>query len=465
MFQSGAPYSMRRRGAWMNILDRQVYLDGIHDDSGAINEALLDLSAMGGGGLFLPAARYGIANPILIPSYCWLIGEDRPGIETAGKTGTCLNWVAGLTGPMIQNQNYAAGGVASGDIGFGVKGIAIVGGGLNQPNAGISFRGTSLKPITQFVVEDCQVNWVGGIGIDVEQAEICWIRRNRTDNTGASFANNPTVEACALEINGVTDSFITENDVTSAMLVANVGHNVGFGIHVNGAGYNYIAGNNAFLSSTGIEVYSTKGNRLIGNRANTNLFPGIVVQAIAPYNALVGNHCVNNGQYNPNAYDGIQLDYADAIALGNVCFDDQTPTKTQRYGISLTANATRATVIGNHVQGNRTGGISATGAALNAIIALNNGYNPVGLLATPFDNTNNYIGILGSSGTVTASKTYTNHGIRIKIYVSGGTAVAVSINGASVPYATAGSFYDLEPNDTITFGAFSGAPTVIVLGA
>jgi len=106
-------------------------------------------------------------------------------------------------------------------------------------------------------------------------------------------------------------------------------------------------------------------------------------------------------------------------------------------------------------------------ATTELLIKGNPPYNPCKYVASPFRNTATpYLVSVryGDSASPVANRTYTCRFVPLTLYVSGGTDVSVTINGQAVPYNTAGSTYTLEPEDTINFGAFTVAPTIIAMG-
>jgi hypothetical protein len=92
------------------------------------------------------------------------------------------------------------------------------------------------------------------------------------------------------------------------------------------------------------------------------------------------------------------------------------------------------------------------------------GDTPTGFVTDCFDTSSSLISPFpaGSTAAVpTASTTYTVEIRSVVLYAYGGTSVAVTVNGVSVPYDTTnGSTYVLDPGDTINFGAFTGTVTV-----
>ena len=124
----------------------------------------------------------------------------------------------------------------------------------------------------------------------------------------------------------------------------------------------------------------------------------------------------------------------------------------------------------NNVRGNTTAAITVdAGKNANGWIKNNPGYNPVGVLATPFDNVNHLVETNGdAAGPTVASQDYIiiNIPCRIISTDSGNTDCSIAIKDVGGNTIESGlSTYDnwLEIGWTINWGAFTGAaPTVTV---
>jgi len=145
-------------------------------------------------------------------------------------------------------------------------------------------------------------------------------------------------------------------------------------------------------------------------------------------------------------------------------------TKQCQYLLYLTHSPTYLTVVGNNVLDanfQQANPIRQTGRNYGRFVD-NDGYNPRGLIATPFDNVNNIVtAIFGAAaGPTNASTDYVIDSIPCLIVWSAGTGVDVTIKdavGGNViknPGATGEEW--LEPKWAINFGAFSAPPTVKV---
>jgi hypothetical protein len=110
----------------------------------------------------------------------------------------------------------------------------------------------------------------------------------------------------------------------------------------------------------------------------------------------------------------------------------------------------------NEFKSNGSAAILASVIPTNTIIRNNGGYNPAGLMSTPYDNTNNLIGpISGNSGTLTSAKVYKCVETPMDLLYTGGTVSAMTKNGNPMPV---GVMMHLEPFDTFSI-TFTVAPT------
>jgi hypothetical protein len=95
------------------------------------------------------------------------------------------------------------------------------------------------------------------------------------------------------------------------------------------------------------------------------------------------------------------------------------------------------------------------------------GFNPLGNISNPFNNTNNTVGLNGGEA-VAASKDYTVKSVDVIISASGGTGVSIIVKDPA-GNAICSGLTSLAPTILpvgykINFGAFTVAPTVVVSG-
>ena len=102
------------------------------------------------------------------------------------------------------------------------------------------------------------------------------------------------------------------------------------------------------------------------------------------------------------------------------------------------------------------------------ILRNNLGYNPVGLVSTPFETATTKIGLSGDEAAPTASTNYVVYGIDIYVTSTGGTGVSITITDQADNTILSGlttlTHLFLPIGWKINFGAFSVAPTVTVAG-
>src|SRR3990167_849540 len=195
----------------------------------------------------------------------------------------------------------------------------------------------------------------------------------------------------------------------------------------------------------GIFASFTDGVQIIGNHCIGNGNAGIVIDNCDEA-VIVGNTSKNNSQ-NTTLVAGIYLSNGNrGLFVGNRCFDDQG-TKTQQYGILLTAGAAACEVIGNIVSGNIADGVRIDAGTDHHVYG-NKGFNPQGVAAI----------------TVTASPfTYTNSdGVPEEVHIDGGTITTVVKNAITL-YSFGGTAARcavwLEPGEALTV-TYTGAPTM-----
>ena len=135
----------------------------------------------------------------------------------------------------------------------------------------------------------------------------------------------------------------------------------------------------------------------------------------------------------------------------NVTILDQNTNKTLRN-----------CVCGNHFHGS---GSFLT--ASKATVALDNsGYNPVGIVATPFDNSTGEISLSGTSGNPVAGLDYEVSNADIVLTSTGGTGVSITVKSPTGAVVASGlaslNAFHVPLGFKIDFGAFTSPPDVTV---
>ena len=241
------------------------------------------------------------------------------------------------------------------------------------------------------------------------------------------------------------------------------------------AGVGTIVDNNyvRYPRAHGIYVESTCGSVVVqGNIINNSGFSaGTVGHGIfidADKCVVKDNFIINTGVGGTaNTCSGIFIDSDDNTITNNTIRDD---TAVSKYCIEEDTGQDDNFIFGNLVVGGSTGQIAVVGSG--TIARNNSGYNPVGVIATPFDTTNDLLELNGDSAVPVSTKTYVvcTAGCYINSTDSGGADCDIAIQDADgvLVYPQSGTVSTLNgvyvPRGyKITWGTFSGAdPTVVV---
>lgn len=109
----------------------------------------------------------------------------------------------------------------------------------------------------------------------------------------------------------------------------------------------------------------------------------------------------------------------------------------------------------------------ATPTPTALVVKNNQGINPIGRIASPFDTSNNYIAgfVPGGSDTMAAapvaSTTYTVVGTDCIIIFTAVGSTSLVINGGGAFTPVAGGAYPVPLGSTVNFGAFGGSPPTV----
>lgn len=279
--------------------------------------------------------------------------------------------------------------------GVEIANLSINGNKANQTadyRYGIYLLGSTANPLNRCRVSNVLVKeWLGS-AIEVQWANQCLIENNiiRNVETAWSYRDGITVEGgcenivknnivtnCGTKVGGIATATL-EIDAQRNIIEGNYVRETGLaGIVAAGAvtvvvgnfirqgeencircrSYSIIIGNWCMLANEhGINIIG-RSCIVEGNTVYANKYHGIRVYGYSN-NIIKGNICFNNGYGSATpTYDGIYLegnsDYN--VIIGNRCYDDQS-TKTQRYGINISASACDKNLIdGNILIGNATG--------------------------------------------------------------------------------------------------------------
>ena len=214
----------------------------------------------------------------------------------------------------------------------------------------------------------------------------------------------------------------------------------GYGIFViKNAGSDINISGNLVFNSDGAGIYVDSGN----DRPN-----------------ITNNKCFNNGQvYSVN--NGIRVNSCDhPNIVANYCYNNRGA------GIRLTGSSTHsANVVANMTYGNAgnspTGIQDASGNNDHRFVN-NEGYNPIGVISTPFASSGSG-DITNSSQGADVPESRTTWTVKLTpktIIVTGGTISSLSVNGVSIGTG-ADRVFKLNIGETISI-TYSAAPTVTV---
>jgi len=230
--------------------------------------------------------------------------------------------------------------------------------------------------------------------------------------------------------------------------------------------YSCIAGSNGTATNggNGFDYNLTSGSSkrvwFINPTAYLNANNGILVNGITGGGILFPN-VYNNSKLNAG-WQGIRITGTTRFQVkGGASYDDQG-TPTQAYAMQVAGSNDYIFVEGLDMRGNvavppffQNAGDNVHGWYRNCP-----NWNPIGLLASPYDNTNNRIGygISGGSSTLTSAKVYTCVASPLDLYLAGGTVSAMTKNASAIPYNSTLTLVHLEPTDTWSL-TFTVTPT------
>lgn len=295
-------------------------------DNIIINAALVYVSALGGGSIYIEQSTYAIDDPIDFPGNN--LSVYGAGVDTfidgdALATGEHAFQISGRTDCSIRYlsvQTEDGGGkichcifIEDGSDRFVVEHVIIV----DSDDDGIHVEGTTID--TGHILH-CEILDVDGVGVDV-------------DMDGGNFIYRLHVEGCDVgNCGGIGINLAPSPGNFYCEIINNVTYSCGAdGIRVVDGSYGLICGNICiFNGGDGIEVNGTIYAQVLGNICYQNVQHGILLDD-SDYCTVEGNTCIENDSGDTATYDGINID-ADStrnMVLGNIC------NLNHRYGIYL----------------------------------------------------------------------------------------------------------------------------------
>jgi hypothetical protein len=319
-----------------------------------------------------------------------------------------------------------------------IANLAISGGGGAQPGQhGISVTGAN-GTINDFFVFHCLIYRMGGNGVNIY-------------NPGKHYFNDCYMEDNAgIGVNVIDNTFCK---ISRCYIFGNQGHGIYFNSTSGGLGYRVV---------DNCEIY---GNYLDGIRASPGRTSDEVLQ-------ILNNRFINNG-FSPG-YSNLSIWYQPSFEVVGNSFEDNRTTLETSYHINLNDSRSAGLIALNLF---RTGALSGyfnwncDGHLIS--IFENIGYNPVGIISSPFSTSAGIIGMAAKEAnpgsSPSASTEYVVGGGDILVTSQGGSSVSITIQDSNGHVLNSGVIALtralLKRGSKISWGAFTGdAPTVTVEG-
>lgn len=463
-------------------------VDGITDDTNAVNAIINYISTNGGGICYIPKGTC-MTSGLTLKSNVSIIGCGK-GISVLKLIAASSNFTCGIY-------------TAASTVNIKVADITLDGNKSNNPGtAQIGFNSNitnlfldnvEIKSFTSngFTgaaavnnrITNCDIHDNASTGIFIGSAGTTasnvFIYGNKIEyngshgilagNTSTTIATDVKIESNFVNYNGTSvaggGGIWVVTGASSVQIINNTCKlNNGDNIGIAGASNVQVSGNEAAKAigpiidrnNSGIAISAGSVNIIVtSNNCWENTAAGIIVRGTSINITISNNHCRNNSQNVAGSFHGIQIDTISPdtdsgnyiIVESNRCLDDQT-TKTQGYGIKIDANADYVICRNNLVSNNLTGSILNNALSSKLVFIVDNlGYNPVTALTAP--------ALTNGVGT---NNTFC---FPVRIFLSGGTISAVYIGGVLVGILN--GMYILQPNEQIQVN-FSGTPTWVWIG-
>jgi len=238
-----------------------------------------------------------------------------------------------------------------------------------------------------------------------------------------------------------------------------------YGVRIDGGSDVRIIGNKFLYNHHGLGMFAGD-SAVIGNYFYKNRGRGLTL-ANSSRNSIIGNVFSNSSWDNSGVYSDIHLDANNRnnVISGNVFY---SPIADHNVRFFYTGHSLNL-ISSNEFIKNLNGAIEVIGP-IDARIYNNIGFNPVGLISTPFSDSSIPYGInlIGTNTVPTADRTYEIQHIDSYITSIGGTGVSITVmdynDNTIVKDLTSAVMMYLPMGYKIHFGSFSVAPTVIVAG-
>lgn len=432
----------RARYGTVNVKDYGAVGDGVHDDTAAI-QAALDV----GGPIYFPPGTYLVSKTLTVTvNGTQIIGADQT-VKWFNNDTVVIQPASPFTGSEVISvtADYVTVSgltISRADTTLTIPAYIATGTGdslyrVNVTNLG----GVEWTGATRFVAEDVTVAYTGTYGFNLQSATIGFLNRcNATPNGNNSgpvsynLASSESVNISNSEANGTPDYALVMDSTNDSEFYDFEGNGASTcQIWINGC--NDIGFTRTYLDSGSNHwhIQNSTSIQIIGAYCIGSNGYGVLLDGTG--GACHGVHILggtfDSASSSASVIEVQQTNYNHVI-MGN-------RLNGGKYGIDdQNANAYGRQYIGNDIQNGVNYGSNVGGM----VLALNQGYNPVGLLTAPS---------IPTSGTALTNP----FPVTVQVIVTGGTVSNIAINGTDTGL-TSGMVL-LGPGQTITL-TYSAAP-------
>lgn len=205
---------------------------------------------------------------------------------------------------------------------------------------------------------------------------------------------------------------------------------------------------NSWQNQNGYSLYAVSRLRALALLSDLAQHDGFILQNACTEIQLSTCKARDSGQAG-SGYDGLRVEGASGALVEDVTINNFHALAGGAGGISLAQYMDRVTILGGDVSQSNGGLAIGTTSISNLRIDQLRGYNPVGQVTeTP-----------PASGS-----TYTNtSAVRQRIFLTGGSMSALSINGTATGITATPVNFELDPGETF-IPTYSSTPTMTVFG-
>jgi hypothetical protein len=286
------------------------------DCTAAIQAAIDNANASGGGTVFLPDGYYRAHN-LILKAYVTLQGATgtRPYTSAGARVGAVIESPPGTSGGWVIDSPSGA------QLNMAIRNLGVRGAGAGSTAGGIRLQNSRNGAVSNVSIDNCAEEglWVVA-GVTTRVSDVlavnCLLNRTRTSATGVVRI-------------GASDCYVDAIEATASMTIGApvIDSNTYIAaLQVDGAS-NFVMGGQYEISDIGVRVTGSH-NRFVAGRADLNNGHGWVITG--GRNNFIGCTSLSNGSQN-NTYDGFNVGSA---AYGNNfigCNAHRLDGKTFRY--------------------------------------------------------------------------------------------------------------------------------------